>query len=63
MSSHAIIINSLENPIHVNLLEELRNRQVRLMLKQTRPAAKLPPPLLYSLCRSGQPFEELWRDW
>ena len=53
----AVMINSLENPIHINLLEELQNRPVRLRLKRARPAAKLPPPLLE--CRSGQPFEEL----
>ena len=41
----AVKINSLENPIHVNLLE-LRKRQIRLRLKRlkrARPAAKLPP--------------------
>ena len=53
----AVMINSLENPVHMNLLEELRKQQVRLRLKRARPAAKLPPPLLE--CRSGQPFEEL----
>ena len=56
----AVMINSLENPVHMNLLEELRKRPVRLRLKRARPAAKLPPPLLE--CRSGQPFEELWSD-
>ena len=56
----AVMINSLENPIHINLLEELRKRQVRLRLKRARTTAKLPPPLLE--CRSGQPFEELWSD-
>ena len=33
-----VMINSLENPIHINLLEELQKRQVRLRLKQARPA-------------------------
>ena len=53
----AVMINSLESPVHMNLLEELRKRPVRLRLKRARPAAKLPPPLLE--CRWGQPFEEL----
>ena len=57
----AVMINSLENPIHMILLEELRKLPVRLRLKQARPAAKLPPPLLE--CRSRQPFVELWSDW
>ena len=56
----AVMINSLENPVHMNLLEELRKRPVRLRLKRARPAAKLPPPVL--ACRSRQPYEELWSD-
>ena len=60
-STCAVMINNLENPIHLNLLEELGKRQVRLRLKRARPAAKLPPPLLE--CRLGQPVEELWSDW
>ena len=52
----AVMINSLENPIHINLLEV----RLRLRLKRACIAAKLPPPLLE--CRSGQPFEELWSD-
>ena len=54
------MVNRLGNPIHINLLEELRKRQARLRLKLARQAAKLPPPLLE--CRSDQPFEELWGD-
>ena len=39
------MISSLEDPIRINLLEELRQRPARLRLKRARPAAKLPPPL------------------
>ena len=45
----AVMTNSLENPVHMNLVEELRKRPVRLRLKQARPAAKLPPSWVYSL--------------
>ena len=31
-STCSVMINSLENPIHINLLEELQKRQVRLRL-------------------------------
>ena len=53
----AVMIKCLETPIHINLLEEFRKRQVRLRLKRACQGAKLPPP--YLKCRSGQPFEEL----
>ena len=45
----AVMINSLENPVHMNLLEELRKRPVRLRLKRARPAATLSPSQVYSL--------------
>ena len=51
-----VMINSLETPIHINLLEDLRKQPVRLRLKQACPGAKLPPPLLE--CRLGQLFED-----
>ena len=56
--TYEVMVNSLGNPIHMNLLEELRKLPVRLRLKRARSAAKLPP----LECRSGQPFEELWSD-
>ena len=45
-------VDSLENPIRINLLEELRKRPARLRLKRARPAARLPPSGVYSLHRA-----------